>query len=342
MAQIFVSYKRVDKNKVFPIVEKIESELGCNCWVDIDGIESSVQFGSVICSAIDKSDVVLFMHSSVHLKIDFETDWTVKELTYAQMKKKRVVLVKLDDAPLDNIFLMEYGSKNNIDSQDPTQFNKLLNDLRAWLKLQTPLPSSDIMCPCGSGKLFKDCHGRSAVVPIVSQPVERTWKVGDYYNVDGKEGVVFWVDETGRHGKIVSLDQVKKQWCSDAEYKKELTGIASDEYDGMKNLQSIQMINDWQNKYPAFAWCADHGDGWYLPAIKELELLLLNDEVHDAVNNQIAREGKAKLFSIGEPEVYWSSTERGEWCAWYVSMSYGYPDSLVRYYGNYVRAVSAF
>lgn len=350
MAQIFVSYKRVDKNKVFPIVEKIESELGCKCWVDIDGIESSVQFGSVICSAIDKSDVVLFMHSSVHLKIDFETDWTVKELTYAQMKKKRVVLVKLDDAPLDNIFLMEYGSKNNIDSQDPTQFNKLLNDLRAWLKLQTPLPSSDIMCPCGSGKLFKDCHGRSAVAPIVSQPVERTWKVGDYYNVDGKEGVVFWVDETGRHGKIVSLDEVIKKWCSDAEYKKGLTGIASDEYDGMKNLQSIQMINDWQNKYPAFAWCADHGDGWYLPAIEELKLLLLNDEVHDAVNNQITREGKAKLFSKkaqllskGGFDLYWSSTELTEWCAWNVGVGDGYN----RYYynkddGNYVRAVSAF
>ena len=342
MAQIFVSYKRVDKNKVFPIVEKIESELGCKCWVDIDGIESSVQFGSVICSAIDKSDVVLFMHSSVHLKIDFETDWTVKELTYAQMKKKRVVLVKLDDAPLDNIFLMEYGSKNNIDSQDPTQFNKLLNDLRAWLKLQTPLPSSDIMCPCGSGKLFKDCHGRSAVAPIVSQPVERTWKVGDYYNVDGKEGVVFWVDETGRHGKIVSLDQVEKQWCSNAECKKRLTGIASDKYDGMRNLQSIQKISDWRNKYPAFAWCADHGDGWYLPAIKELELLLLNEEVHDAVNNQIAREGMAKLFSKGEYEAYWSSTEPRGWCAWCVYMSGGYSNNFTRGINYYVRAVSAF
>ena len=279
MAQIFVSYKRVDKDKVFSIVEKIEHELGCDCWVDLDGIESSVQFASVICSAIDKSDVVLFMHSSIHLTIDFETDWTVKELTYAQMKKKRVVLVKLDDTPLDNIFLMEYGSKNNIDSHDPTQFNKLLNDLRAWLKLQTPLPSSDIMCPCGSGKLFKDCHGRSAVAPIVSQPVERTWKVGDYYNVDGKEGVVFWVDETGKHGKIVSLDQAEKQWCTDDEYLKGLTGIASDDYDGMKNLQSIQKISGWRNKYPAFAWCADHGDGWYLPAIKELELLLLNEHI---------------------------------------------------------------
>ena len=96
--------------------------------VAFDGIESSAKFASVICRAIDKADVVLFMHSSVHLSIDFENDWTIKELNYAQIKKKRVVLVKLDNAPLDNIFLMEYGSKNNIDSQDPVQVQKLMND----------------------------------------------------------------------------------------------------------------------------------------------------------------------------------------------------------------------
>lgn len=78
------------------------------------------------------------MHSSVHLSIDFENDWTIKELNYAQIKKKRVVLVKLDNAPLDNIFLMEYGSKNNIDSQDPVQVQKLMNDLKTWLNLPSP------------------------------------------------------------------------------------------------------------------------------------------------------------------------------------------------------------
>jgi hypothetical protein len=173
-------------------------------------------------------------------------------------------------------------------------------------------------------------------------PVERTWKVGDYYDVGGKKGVVFWVDETGKHGKIVSLDQAEKQWCTGAEYQKKLTGITSDEYDGMKNLQSIQKISDWRNKYPAFAWCADHGDGWYLPAIKELELLLLNDEVHDAVNNQIARKDKAKLFSKREYEVYWSSTERTGWCAWFVIMNDGSTVGSLRLGSGSVRAVSAF
>ena len=135
IARIFISYKRANKEQVFPIVSQIEEQLGVKCWVDLDGIECSSQFASVICKAIDAADVVLFMYSSVHLDIDFENDWTIKEHNYARAKKKRVVLVILDDAPLDNIFLMEYGSKNNIDSRVNEQMQKLLKDLKAWLKL---------------------------------------------------------------------------------------------------------------------------------------------------------------------------------------------------------------
>ena len=39
------------------------------------------------------------------------------------------------------------------------------------------------------------------------------YKVGDYYNVDGKEGVVFDIWDNGRHGKIVSVDEVVLKWC---------------------------------------------------------------------------------------------------------------------------------
>ena len=144
MKRIFISYKRADKDKVFPLVEEIEKKVGEECWVDLKGIESNAQFGSVICRAIDNAEVVLFMHSSAHLYIDFEKDWTVKELTYAQAKNKRVQLVKLDDSPLDNIFLMEYGSKNNTDSNDPVQFNKLINDLRVWLGKPAMIPGSHV------------------------------------------------------------------------------------------------------------------------------------------------------------------------------------------------------
>ncbi len=134
--RIFISYKRADKERVFPIVRRIEKVLKVKCWVDLDGIESSEQFASKICTAIDNAEVVLFMHSSAHLGIDFEKDWTIKELNYAQASNKKVVLVKLDDAPLKNIFLMNYGSTNNIDSNIPEQMEKLFNDLSGWLKLK--------------------------------------------------------------------------------------------------------------------------------------------------------------------------------------------------------------
>ncbi len=173
-------------------------------------------------------------------------------------------------------------------------------------------------------------------------PVEKTWKVGDYYNVDGKEGVVFWVDATGKHGKIVSMDQAKLQWCTYDEYNKELTGIATDSSNGLNNLRSIMKIAAWEDKYPAFAWCADHGDGWYLPAIKELKELLLNDEVHAKVNGMLEQKRGTVMYSKGAYRWYWSSTGFDVWCAWYVGMYDGYTDGGNRYNLNYVRAVSAF
>ena len=133
MERIFISYKRADGEKVYKLIDKIEKTLGVKCWYDLDGIETAVQFMSKICNAIDNAEVVLFMHSSAHLGINYEKDWTVKELNYAHMTKKRVVLVKLDDAPLKNLFLMEYGTRNNIDSRRPDQWEKLMKDLSRWL-----------------------------------------------------------------------------------------------------------------------------------------------------------------------------------------------------------------
>lgn len=132
---IFISYKRVNKAAVFDVVKKIEQRLGVKCWVDLDGLESNVQFASRICDAIDNSDVFLFMHSSAHLSIDYETDYTIKELNYAMAAHKKIVLVKLDDAPLKNVFLLEFGSKNYRDCRDNDQLDRLVSDLHEWLNI---------------------------------------------------------------------------------------------------------------------------------------------------------------------------------------------------------------
>ena len=175
------------------------------------------------------------------------------------------------------------------------------------------------------------------------------YKVGDYYNDGTKEGVVFEVSADGKHGKIVSMTQSVSElrWSSDVTEQKRLIG-ADSRTDGVANMAVVKAISDWESKYPAFKWCTDLGDGWYLPAIEELKKFTLDDTIHKAVNRTLAAKGGKKLYDKGEFGRYWSSTERdyrasgGKFCAWLVNMTDGYTDYLSKYYDYYVRAVSAF
>ena len=174
------------------------------------------------------------------------------------------------------------------------------------------------------------------------------YKVGDYYNNGTKEGVVFYVDASGRHGKIVSMTQSGEQWSSNESEQKQLIG-ASSKTNGAANMQAVKQRPNWRADYPAFAWCARLGAGWYLPAIEELELFTLNDSVHDAVNRTLATKGGTRLYNKGDSDkLYWSSTEYdyqfsdGEFCAWFVHMPNGRTGSYRKCPDRYVRAVSAF
>ena len=81
------------------------------------------------------------MHSTVHLTIDFEEDYTIKELNYAKNTNNKVILVKLDDSPLKNVFLLEFGSKNYRDSRDNDQFERLLSDISKYVKTSDSEPN---------------------------------------------------------------------------------------------------------------------------------------------------------------------------------------------------------
>ena len=166
------------------------------------------------------------------------------------------------------------------------------------------------------------------------------YEVGYYYNRDGKEGVVFWIDESGKHGKIVSLSEWKVKWSSDIAEQKRFIG-ANDNRDGAMNMAVVKQIPDWKSKYPAFKWCADLGEGWYLPAIEELKLFTLNKSILDIVNRTLAIKG-IQLANIGVSKWYWSSTEQSKFWAWYVGIFRGSTDLDSKDDNLYVRAVSAF
>ena len=142
-----------------------------------------------------------------------------------------------------------------------------------------------------------------------SFPIAQTsapYKVGDYYNDGVKEGVVFEVSADGRSGKILSMREEHGYWCHSPHHKKVL-GLDNVQ-DGSVNMDIIKGIKNWRKKYPAFAFCADLGEGWYLPAFGELETFTLNSSVCEAVNKTLSELG-AEVFWSDRAFRYLSSTE---------------------------------
>ena len=134
MARVFISYKRVDKAKVLKLKDTIEAAIGEDCWIDLDGIECDAIFKSVIINAINNCEVFLFMYSKTHSTIvDFEHDWTVRELSFAELKKKRIVFINIDGSTLSDLFLFDYANKQQVDATSTEALNHLCTDLQKWL-----------------------------------------------------------------------------------------------------------------------------------------------------------------------------------------------------------------
>ena len=111
-----------------------------------------------------------------------------------------------------------------------------------------------------------------AVQPAPSNHVVR-FEVGQYYDYNGLRGIVFATIEDGTHGLIISLDEVMIEWSTFR--KEELCKVgAKDQYDGAKNMEAvadyIAKNNLSWDHFPAFKWCKEKGEGWYLPAIDEV------------------------------------------------------------------------
>ena len=160
------------------------------------------------------------------------------------------------------------------------------------------------------------------------------YEVGDYYNRNNKKGVVFFVSDGGRHGKILSLDEAKLKWCTSEQHKRRILVGASSEDDGKYNTDKVMNRSD-SREYPAFAWCRNKGNDWYLPSDGELETISKNkSKINQTLSVNIGEELKDGW--------YWSSTEGNEFYALFVSMYYVFTINDIKYLDYRVRAVSAF
>ena len=173
--KVFISYKRVDKDRVFAIKDFIERGLGGDvdgknyCWIDLEGIESDAQFANVIIRAINRADIFLFMYSATHSEIvDFENDWTVKEINFAQMKKKRIVFVNIDGSALSDWFALLFGTKQQVDGTEEEALQRLCNDMRKWLGLSS---ESKAVSAAGGKGIGSSTKADSGVAPKVTKSI---------------------------------------------------------------------------------------------------------------------------------------------------------------------------
>ena len=152
--------------------------------------------------------------------------------------------------------------------------------------------------------------------------------IGDMLEFNGVRGVVFY--RSGDVTKIVSVEQGKSCWST--EY---IAIDATDKDNGRKNMAVVQAVESWESKYPAFAWCANLGEGWYLPAKNELYALY---NAKSSVNEVLKANGYTAI-GVDYNYYYWSSTQSDNNNAYKLYFSTGVWDYYYKYSEYFVRAI---
>lgn len=196
----------------------------------------------------------------------------------------------------------------------------------------------------------------AAPVPPASgaEYVLKQYAVGDFYDRDGVQGVVWQVSDDRLHGLIVSLDEIYLPW---SEFRKPDLCVAGidDRTDGAANMEKVARYivennRSWDD-FPAFKWCRDKGEGWYLPSIDELLTLGHNynggsrsgnnRQARNKFNDALKQHGGKRMDRL---VYYFSSTEMDEKNAYttHMGLEPPYVIEIPKYNKFLVRAVRRF
>lgn len=144
MSQFFISYKRIDKDKVFPICKEIEKETAFNCWIDLNGIDGGDYFQKKIITAIKEADIVFAMLTKNYIapylqdsrdgNCFYQETFPEKEITYALRHNKRVVIISVDGTMVFDCDWLDFncGGMDFIDWRNPSHREKLFKNIIKW------------------------------------------------------------------------------------------------------------------------------------------------------------------------------------------------------------------
>lgn len=215
----------------------------------------------------------------------------------------------------------------------------------------TPAVPDPLAAPTPASATSSD-PAAPAALPV--QYELKRYAVGDYYDFNGVKGVVCKVTEDGLHGMVVSLDEVMIPWSVFRKPDLRTVG-AVDRTDGRVNMQTVARYIaenglSWDD-FPAFKWCREQGEGWYLPAIDEV-LAIGNNfnggtrmhydrQARNRFNDALKEHGGKRMDRL---VYYFSSTEQDEKSVYtsHMDMKPPYVVGIPKYNKFLVRAVHLF
>ncbi len=288
---VFISYSSHDQKVVEGLCAYLEQHK-IRCFVAYRDIPRGVVWARAIVEALDESRMMVVVFSD-HFNNSDQVD---REIELASEDRKPILTFRITDDVFKGAKKYYLKNINWIDAfpNPDAVFGTVVENVAKLIDIKLEAPASTPK------------PARTASSP-------KTYKVGDYYNENGKEGVVFEVSADGCHGKIVGLDQTTLMWCTDEQAREKIIVGANSRVNGKINTDKVMAKNN-ASEYPAFVWCRNKGKDWYLPAIEELYVLLTNDAVHNSVNKTLKQKGACLLSNKGGYlELYWSSTEKENW-----------------------------
>lgn len=222
------------------------------------------------------------------------------------------------------------------------------------------VPAEPLTPARSAGEAQKQAAGETEAAPQAEAPrpapeyVLRRYEVGDLYDRDGVKGVVCIVSDEGTHGLVISLEQIYLTW---SEFRKpDLRTVgAENRTDGEENMRTVEAYIaanglSWDD-FPAFKWCRERGEGWYLPSIDELltighnynggSRMKNNRQARNKFNDALKDAGGKRMDRM---VYYFSSTEMDEKNAYtsHTSLEPPYVVEIPKYNKFLVRAVHKF
>lgn len=222
------------------------------------------------------------------------------------------------------------------------------------------VPAEPLTPARSAGEAQEQAAGETEAAPQAEAPrpapeyVLRRYEVGDLYDRDGVKGVVCIVSDEGTHGLVISLEQIYLTW---SEFRKpDLRTVgAGNRTDGEENMRTVEAYIaanglSWDD-FPAFKWCREQGEGWYLPSIDELltighnynggSRMKNNRQARNKFNDALKDAGGKRMDRI---VYYFSSTEMDEKNAYtsHTSLEPPYVVEIPKYNKFLVRAVHKF